>query len=111
SADVLRLPVIGTFLRWRRARTVLQVGLLALAALVVAHGLWGPQIAPANLATVLTWVHYRGLLVVALLAAGNLFCTACPFVLVRDLARRLHAPTRQWPRGLRRKWVAVALFA
>ena len=31
-----------------------------------------PQERPGNLATVLTWVHYRGLLVVALLAAGNL---------------------------------------
>jgi hypothetical protein len=52
----------------------------------VLHGLFGPQIAPRNLATVLTWVHYRGLPVVALLAAGNLFCTGCPFILVRDAA-------------------------
>ena len=36
----------------------------------------------------LTWVHYRGRLIVALLAAGNLFCTGCPFVLVRDAGRR-----------------------
>ena len=61
--DVLRWPVIGPFLRWRGARTCLQLILLAVAAAVVAHGLWGPQIAPANLATVLTWVHYRGLLI------------------------------------------------
>ena len=58
----------------------------------------------------LTWVHYRGLLIVALLAAGNLFCTGCPFVLVRDTARRLHAPTARWPRWLRRKWPALVLF-
>ena len=75
------------------------------------HGLFGPDIAPGNLATVLTWVHYRGLLVVALLAAGNFFCAGCPFVLVRDWGRRLHAraalaeaPARQVdrPRALRR---------
>ena len=29
-------------------------------------------------------MHYRGLLIVALLAVGNLFCFGCPFVLVRD---------------------------
>ena len=108
--DVLTWPVIGPVLRWRHARTALQLVLLALAAVLVAHGLLGPQLAPANLSTVLTWVHYRGLLIVVLLAAGNMFCTGCPFVLVRDAARRLHAPTARWPRWLRRKWPALALF-
>ena len=80
------------------------------AAVVVLHGLVGPDLAPGNLATVLTWVHYRGLLVVALLAAGNFFCAGCPFVLVRDWGRRLHAPTRMWPTRLRGKWIAIVLF-
>jgi hypothetical protein len=110
DSDVLRWPVVGPFLRWRHARTALQVLALLTAAAVVAHGLAGPQLAPANLATVVTWVHYRGLLVVALLAAGNLFCTACPFVLVRDAARRAHAPARRWPRRLRTKWTAIVLL-
>jgi ferredoxin len=60
---------------------------------------------------VLTWVHYRGLLVIALLAAGNLFCTGCPFVLVRDAGRRQHQPVRSWPAKLRSKWIGLALFA
>jgi ferredoxin len=106
----LTWPVIGPALKWRHARTALQLVLLAAAIVLVAHGLFGPQLAPANLSTVLTWVHYRGLLIVALLAAGNLFCTGCPFVLVRDAARRLHAPAARWPRWLRRKWPAIALF-
>jgi hypothetical protein len=109
-SDVLSWPVIGPVLRWKHVRTALQLVLLAAAAAVVAHGLAGPQLAPANLATVLTWVHYRGLLIVALLAAGNLFCTGCPFILVRDAARRVHAPTARWPRWLRRKWPALVLF-
>ena len=110
GSDVFTWPVLGPALRWRHARTALQLVLLLVAAVLVAHGLFGPQLAPANLATVLTWVHYRGLLIVALLAAGNLFCTGCPFILVRDAARRLHAPTARWPRWLRRKWPALALF-
>ncbi|HEV8393679.1 MAG TPA: hypothetical protein VGQ37_05360 [Vicinamibacterales bacterium] len=110
GSDVFSWPVIGPALRWRHARTALQLVLLAVAALMVLHGLAGPQLAPANLATVLTWVHYRGLLIVALLAAGNLFCTGCPFILVRDAARRLHAPAARWPRWLRRKWPAIGLF-
>jgi ferredoxin len=66
---------------------------------------------PTDFATTVTWVHYRGLLVVALLAAGNLFCAGCPFVLVRDAGRRLFAPKLAFPRWLRTKWVAIVLFA
>ena len=109
--DVLGWPVIGPVLRWRHLRTTLQLTALAVAVAMVLHGLAGPQIAPRNLATVLTWVHYRGFLVIALLAAGNFFCTGCPFVLVRDAARRGHAPSRAWPARLRRKWMGIALFA
>lgn len=107
--DVLRWPLIGPFLRWPHARTSLQLVLLCVAAVLVLHGLFGPQVAPANASTVLSWVHYRGLLVVALVAAGNFFCTGCPFVLVRDAGRRLRAPSLRWPRSLRRKWIGIAL--
>lgn len=109
--DALRAPVIGPFLRWRHTRTTLQSLLLAVAVILVLHGLFGPQVAPANLATVLSWVHYRGLLVLTLLAAGNFFCTGCPLVLLRNFARRLHTPVRHWPAALRGKWLAAALFA
>lgn len=97
-----------THLQTRRA---LQILTLVIAAAIVAHGLAGPQTAPRNLATVVTWVFYRGLLVVALLAIGNLFCAVCPMMLVRDVARRVITPRWQWPRALRNKWLAVALLA
>ena len=64
-------------------------------AAVVADGLLGPPMSPMNLAGVLPWTYWRGLTVVALLAAGNFFCFACPFMLPRALARRLAAPTRR----------------
>jgi polyferredoxin len=108
--DVLRLPLLGSFLRWRHARLALQLPLLALAVVVIVHGLLGPQLAPRNLATVLTSIHWRGLLIVALLAAGNLFCTACPMMLVRDAGRRVYHPALRWPRWLRGKWLAIALL-
>jgi ferredoxin len=108
--DLLALPVVGQFLAWRHARTAMQLPLLLLAGLVVFDGLFGPQLAPKNLATVLVWVHYRGLVVLALLLAGNLFCMACPFMLVRNLLRRFVHPVRIWPRLLRNKWPAIGLF-
>lgn len=94
-----------------RTRRVLQTLTLFGAAAIVAHGLAGPQTAPRNLATVVTWVLYRGLLIVALLAIGNMFCAVCPMMLVRDVARRVVTPRWHWPRALRNKWLAVALLA
>jgi hypothetical protein len=106
---LLRVPLVGRFLRWRHARPALQAPLFALAVLVILDGLLGPQVAPLNLAGVLPWVHWRGLLVLALLLAGNVFCLACPFQLPRMLARRWLPGRRRWPPWLRSKWLAAGL--
>jgi polyferredoxin len=110
STDLLRVPVLGRFLRWRGSRVAAQVPMAMLAALMVLHGLFGPSLAPKNLATLLAWVHFRGVLVLSLLVAGNVSCLACPFMLTRGLARRFVRPAFAWPRALRNKWPAVALF-
>jgi polyferredoxin len=112
--DLLTWPVIGPFLRWRHARTAMQVPIFLLAALMIFDGLVGPQLAPKNLATVGAWLHYRGLVVLALLVAGNLFCMACPFMLPRQagwwLRKRLGGEGRPLPRMLRSKWLAIGLI-
>ncbi len=108
--DLLRVPVVGTALRLPAARRLAQGAMLCLAAVVVADGLLGPDVSPMNLAGVLPWTGWRGLTVLALLVAGNVFCFACPFTLPRDLARRLAVPARRLPRALRTKWLAVALL-
>jgi hypothetical protein len=108
--DVLRLPVVGALLHWRHVRLAFQLVLLAVALGVVLHGLIGPEIGPRNLATVLTSIHWRGLLVLAVIAAGNLFCAGCPMVLVRDAGRRLVSPRFSFPHQLRRKWIAAGLL-
>ncbi|MEE2907751.1 MAG: FesM, partial [Planctomycetota bacterium] len=73
-------------------------------------GLLGPQISPMNLAGVLPWIHWRGFVVLALLVAGNVFCFACPFMLPRELARKLGGGKLRWPKMLRSKWLAVGLL-
>jgi cytochrome c oxidase assembly factor CtaG/polyferredoxin len=108
--DLLALPAVGRALRSLAVRRAAQTLLLVLAAAVVADGWWGPALSPLNLAGVLPWTHWRGLLVIGLLAVGNVFCMACPFVLARDLGRRLLPPRAVWPRRLRSKWLGVALF-
>ncbi len=108
--DLLRVPALGRFLRWRYSRIAFQVPLLFVGMLMVAHAFWGPQLAPKNLAALLTWVHFRGLVVVVILLVGNLFCMACPFMLPRELARRWFHPRWNWPPALRNKWPAIVLF-
>ena len=109
--DLLKVPLIGRFLEWRHARTLLQIPVLAISIVMILEGLFGPTLSPKNPATVLTWVHFRGALVLALLCVGNLFCLACPFMLVRNAMRRFITPRFNWPRSLRNKWIAVTLFA
>jgi ferredoxin len=110
SFDLLRMPLIGALLRWRYVRPILQLPLLIVSLLMILHGLFGPSLAPKNLATTLSWLHFRGVLVLVLLCAGNFFCLACPFMLVRQVARRFFTPRWNWPRALRNKWVSVGLF-
>lgn len=107
--DLLRLPLVGRFLRWRRARLVMQLSALALAVVIAVDGICGPQASPMNLAGVLPWIHWRAIVVFGLVAIGNVSCMACPFTLPRSLARRWLPSGRSWPARLRSKWLAVAL--
>lgn len=110
APDLLKAPLLGPFLRWRHARTVLQGTCLGLAILIILDGLFGPQLAPRNLAGTVPWIHWRGFVVLALLVAGNLFCMACPFMLPRRVAKRFGPAHLAWPAPLRSKWLAVALL-
>jgi cytochrome c oxidase assembly factor CtaG len=109
--DLLRVPLLGRFLKWRHARLALQLPLLVLAGIVILDGLTGPPVGAMNLAGVLPWIHWRGLVVLGLLAAGNVFCMGCPFLLPRTIARRWLPAGWHWPRRLRSKWPAVLLLA
>jgi len=111
SFDLLRVPVVGAFVRWRRARLVMQLVLALFAAAVIFDGLFGPQLSPMNLAGVLPWIHWRGAVILGLLVVGNVFCMACPFTLPRTLARRWLPRGRPWPRRWRSKWLAAGLLA
>ncbi len=110
SIDLLTLPLVGRFLRWRHARTVLQSMLLIVAGLIVYDGLTGPPIASRNLAGALPWLHWRGFVLLALLLVGNLFCMACPFMLWRRLGKKFLPAGWVWPAALRSKWLAAGLL-
>ncbi len=108
--DLLRIPVIGSFLRAQSGRRFMQAALFVAAIAVIVDGLFGLQVSSMNLAGVLPWTYGRAIAVIALLAAGNFFCMACPFTFFRDLGRKLGLRQRSWPQALRSKWFAVALL-
>lgn len=108
--DLLRIPRVGALARSLRTRRVLQTLMLLLAVAVVLDGFLGPSMSPMNLAGVLPWTYWRGLVVIALLAVGNLFCAVCPFMLPRELGKRWFTAQRAWPRWLRGKWLGLVLL-
>ncbi len=113
--DVLRAPLLGAFLRWRYARFALQVPLLLIAMLAVYDGMTGRQVAPVNVATVSVWVHYRGLVGIAIAVFGNLFCAACPLMLTRGPSKLIKGALEklnfkpEWPKVLRNKYLVLGL--
>jgi ferredoxin len=108
--DLMQVPGLARLFHWRHFRTFLQIPLLVVSVVMILDGLLGPSLAPKNLATTLSWVHFRGALVLVLLCAGNFFCLACPFMLLRNMARRFFRPHLNWPRKLRNKWLSAGLF-
>src|SRR5262245_22793546 len=111
SWDLLSVPIIGAVLGRPGFRRMVQSVMFALALLVIADGLFGHQMSSMNLAGVLPWTHWRGLVVISLLVAGNFFCMACPFTLARDCGRRWLPARWRWPKRLRSKWLAAGLLA
>ena len=110
--DLLRIPGLRRFVRWKHARLVFQLPLLALALFVILDGFFGVQRAPRNVATTAVWLHYRGLVVLALALVGNAFCAACPLMLTRGATRRLEwlLPGKlSWPRFLKNKVFVLLL--
>src|SRR5690606_7141262 len=94
--------------RSAQTRWILRVSMFALAGLVIVDGITGPQVSPLNLAGVLPWIHWRGILVLTLLLGGNFFCMACPFTSLQKsltwIAKTLGMPLprrRNWPQLLR----------
>jgi cytochrome c oxidase assembly factor CtaG/polyferredoxin len=109
----VRIRRAGRF-SWKRAllfRRVAQTAMLLVAVAVIFDGFRGQQVTALNLAGVLPWIHWRALSMAALLAVGNLFCMACPFMFVRDGVRRIISPRLRWPNARRNKWLSAALIA
>jgi cytochrome c oxidase assembly factor CtaG len=110
GAPALPRSPVSAFLRWRYARLCFQIPMLLLAGVLIYDGWTGPDVGPMNLAGVVPWIHWRGLVILGLLIAGNVFCLACPFLVPRTIARYFFSQKFSWPHWLRNKWLAVFLL-
>ncbi len=111
--DLLRLLGLRRFVRWKYSRLVFQLPLLLLALMAIIDGLTGRQLAPRNVATTSVWLHYRGLVVIALAVFGNAFCAACPLMLTRHVSVRLERrlPFKlRYPKFLKNKYLAAIIL-
>ncbi|MDB5082665.1 MAG: 4Fe-4S ferredoxin iron-sulfur binding protein [Chloroflexi bacterium] len=108
--DLYSIPGLRQVLLWKHSRTVFQSILLVAALAVIYDGFFGSQLSPRNFATVGAWVDYRFLLVMVILLVGNLFCMACPFVLVSHSIQKRVGLNRVWPRWLKGKWISLGLL-
>ncbi len=114
--DLIGRLGLRRFFRWKYARLVFQLPLLILAVIMLVDGFTGRQLAPRNMATTATWLHWRGLVVLALALVGNAFCAACPLMLTRGTSRFLRRVLPEglqlrWPRALHNKYTVIALMA
>lgn len=110
SFDILKTPLLGNFLRWRYSRFIAQTITASIAFFIIYDGLFGPQIAPMNIAGVLPWIHWRAIIIMSLLLLANAFCFGCPFMVPRTISRMFFSPSWRWPRALRNKWLAIILL-
>jgi polyferredoxin len=111
--DLFSLPGLRRLVRWKYARFAFQLPLLILTLFVLVDGFTGNQLAPRNVATTSIWLHYRGLVALALAIFGNAFCATCPLMLTRGLTRRLEGflPRKfSFPRRLKNKFFVTAFL-
>jgi polyferredoxin len=107
EVDTLATLRIGGIFRSKFGRFIPQLSIAMVAFLIIYDGLTGPQLAPRNSATIISWVIFRGLIILTLIFAGNFFCMACPFALTRTIARKLSIAGNRWPQVLRNKWISI----
>lgn len=119
--DLFAVPWIRAALLSRGFRFSLQAVIVALFLLIVAAGLLGNQNPALNIAPILTWTIWWGLLPVFIVFAGKFWCYVCPWDAVAGWAERLAfwrkpAPGSslgldlKWPRIVRNVSIATILF-
>ena len=85
----------------------------------MAAGLWGNQNPAQNIAPILTWTIWWGLLIVLILFAGKAWCYVCPWDALAEWSEKLSLWRKiddglslgwKWPKVIRNISIATILF-
>lgn len=115
--DLLRLPGIRAFVRWRGFPYVFQAAMLAvfLALAVIGWGRFAPSgvgqklYAQTNLATLLVWGIWWPAMVWIAVLFGRAWCMVCPLELVSNVSERVGRRLGLHQRSLR-PWIASGVI-
>jgi len=107
--DLLRIPLLGGFLRWRHFNTLLLAPTLLIFAFIVLAGLFGEQ-NTSNPAILLTWILWWPAVIFTFFLAGRIWCTICPFGYMGDVAQKVASWKKKAPRILKNMWWRLSLF-
>jgi hypothetical protein len=109
AKDLLTVPLLGAFLRWRHFNTLLLVPTLLFFGIVVGAGLFGKQMT-ANPAILLTWILWWPAVIFTFFLVGRIWCVICPFGYMGDVAQKIVTLGRKAPRVLKNMWWRLSLF-
>ncbi len=117
--DLLSIAWVRTALYSRMFRFVLQAVVSALFLLVIAAGLFGHQNPALNIAPILTWTIWWGLLIIFIMFAGKGWCYVCPWDAIAGWTERLRFWKKsddglslgwKWPKIVRNILIATVMF-
>ncbi|MBI4461151.1 MAG: 4Fe-4S binding protein [Acidobacteria bacterium] len=109
GANVLDWPVIGKLLRWRHFNTLLTAPTLGIFLFIIATGLFAQQ-DTSNPAILLTWILWWPAVIFSFLLLGRIWCTACPFGYMGDVAQKIFCLQKKVPKIFRNMWWQLGLF-
>ena len=107
--NLLDLPVAGKFLRSRYYRILLIAPTMLVFAFVVVAGLAGEQTTD-NPAILLTWILWWPAVIFTFFLVGRIWCFACPFGYLGDVAQKIFSFHWKVPPVLRNMWWRLGLF-
>jgi len=117
--DLLAIGWIRRAFRSRIFRFALQAIVVSLFVLIVAAGLFGNQNPSLNIAPILTWTVWWGMLIILIMFAGKAWCYVCPWDALAGWTEKLSFWRKnddglslglRWPRAVRNILIATVLF-
>ncbi len=111
--DLLRVPLVGSFLKSRYNPSIFQVLVLSIFAFIIYWALFGIDRGGKNPATLLIWTLWWPLLPVSLILMGRYWCAVCPIRTTVGMADKIVGQRGTMPgRWLRRYgvWIMIGTF-